>query len=153
MKKAIILFVVLVSLLAIGCSNVGGLLTQSYTKPFITIKDQVQLRLGMPEKEVQELLGFPIEIALGYDSSKTELYSIWTYILRYPVFYPSKEGEVSHIKIKMTGQFLYDNPLVGFAEEQYHKFVFINGFLVAFGNSSEIGAMSFFSLSHNSLKQ
>ena len=149
MKKYFLFAIIIISSIATSCSP-SGILSINYTKPYITVSDQFNLKLGMNENEVRDILGYPMEISVGQDSSKSITYTMWTYFLRYPVYYPgfspAGSSNLSVGKARVTDQMLKGSTATAYAEEQEHKLIFINRKLVAFGNKSEISSISLFSL-------
>jgi hypothetical protein len=143
MKSYFVFFIILIGFLISSCAN------SSITIPYITVADQNKLKLGMKQDEVLKLIGYPLEISVGQDSSKSITYAFWTYFLRYPVYYPGfnpvGNKDVSIGKTRVIDQML-QSPLATYAEEQEHKLVFVDGILTAFGNKEEISSLSIFSI-------
>lgn len=146
-EKLFIFLIIPITLLITNCTMISS----NYIKPYITVVDQYELKLGMNEEQVQKLLGYPLEISLGQDSTRSTTIAFWTYYLRYPVIYPgtSPAGN-SNVSIggkpRVNDQMLKGNLMSSFAEEQKHKLVFVDGKLVAFGNEGEISSLSLFSI-------
>ena len=126
----------------IGCANVGGVLGTNYSKFFITMEDQRDLKLNMTQEDVTKLLGYPMEITATKDQSQTNIVQMWTYILRYPVLYPGGNApgnsQVVLGRLKLTEQLLSVKRVGMYAEEKECILVFVNGKLTAFGKLTQI---------------